>query len=173
MFFTKAGFVTAAALFAQGQAAAIASVPAGLNIIQSVTVDNATLTWYGNAGPATRSTQEARGAQDVGCGSNRIQCATSHAYDGPLCLKLFSTLTNVDMPVEPRSVCLGQGTDQCCISWSKTTIFSMEQKDVLPSAKRVYSECGPYYSKSGQEWNVLLDGTCVSQCLSNRPDGCK
>jgi len=172
MFVPKATILaTVATLLAQSQAAAVDSrTPDGLKVVKVENHANGTLTWYADAGPVPRDEVSSR---DAGCGTNTIKCSGSHAYDGDLCKQLFNSLqANLYMSSEPRAVCLGQGNDQCCISWSKTAKYSMRQKDILPSAQRVFSECGSSYYLSGQEWNVLLDGTCVSQCLSNRPSGC-
>ncbi len=172
MFVTKAVIVAVVAnLLAGGQAAVIeARAPEGLEVVKVEQHPSGTLTWYGDASSVPRDVS----ARDAGCGTNTIKCAGSHAYDGALCQQLIASLnTNIPVSSSPRAVCLGQGSDQCCISWSKVTFWGIVEKDLLPSVQRVYKECGSGFSNSGQEWNVLLDGTCLSQCLSNRPDGCK
>ncbi|KAH8895525.1 hypothetical protein GQ53DRAFT_762085 [Thozetella sp. PMI_491] len=67
-----------------------------------------------------------------------------------------------DISDSPRAVSLGQGDDQCCVSWSKVATNSLQQKDVLPSAQRSFYQCGSGSRVSGQEWNVLLGGRCLS-----------
>jgi len=162
-------------LLARGQAAAIGDrAPDGLQVIHVDQVGNDTLTWFGSANPVPRAVED-RGLSplDVGCGTNDIKCSTDHIYYGPTCQTLFSTLDNNNwLSSSPRAVCLGQGDSQCCISWSRETSSSIQQKNLLPSAKRTLAGCG-LYNRSGQEWNVNLGSTCLSQCLSNRPNGCK
>ncbi|KAH8885388.1 hypothetical protein GQ53DRAFT_878825 [Thozetella sp. PMI_491] len=171
MFSSKAiAFCVATYFFAQGQAIAIGErTPEGLQVRQIETFGNGTLTWY----DGTDLDDGSVAARDTGCGANAIKCANNHVYDGNLCQQLFSALnTNNYISASPRAVCYGQGDDACCISWSKYTALSLQAKNLLPSAQRTLSMCGSMGGVSGQEWNVLLSGTCVSQCLSNRATGC-
>ncbi len=180
LFSTKtavAAVMAAAGLFTEGARAAAIVDGRGLEAVHVESTVNGTLTWYGDgASSKARNEDSAFSARDAGCGTNSIKCSGSHAYSGGLCQQLLASLNNgANAPVagSPRSVCLGQSSDsgQCCISWSKATIYGLRQKDLLPSSQRVLNEWRYSSSSSGQEWNVLLGGTCLSQCLSNGPTG--
>ena len=152
-------------------------------VLHTRDVLDGTLTWYGDSGvePAKRAPEEPEAAaslaerQNTGCGSYRIECGDKYSYYGPTCQKLIVAVTSDSWLFQsPRAVCFGQdGADQCCISWSKVPLLSTHQRDLVASANRVLAQCGLYSVKSGLERNVLLGGTCMTQCLSNRPTGCQ
>jgi hypothetical protein len=174
MFFSNTAIFSAiACLLTQGQAATVGErALEDFKVISSSQVGNETLTWFGAASPSV-STRSSITPLDVGCGTNTIKCSDGHAYYGPTCQTLIYTLrSDYYLSQSPRAVCLGQGDRQCCISWSKEFKVAPRQTDLAPAAEDTLSQCG-MIGKSGQEWNVMLGQVCVSQCLSNRPGGCK
>ena len=73
----------------------------------------------------------------------------------------------------PRSICFSSSTtNQCCISWSKQIPRSLQRADLLAQAQAVLNLCSFGGTTSGSSSLVMLSGTCTSQCMSNRPDGC-
>lgn len=153
--------------------------PADLEVLHTRSTLDGTLTWYGDAPSTKRSTTSSASdlspRQNTGCGSYRIDCSDKYTYYGLTCQKLITAVTSDTWLFQsPRAVCFGQGdADQCCISWSKVPILSTHQRELVASANRVLAQCGLYAVKSGLERNVLLGGTCMTQCLSNRPTGCQ
>ncbi len=148
----------------------IGDIEGGLIIADVRNLDVGTLIVYQDG----NSTTPRQLPRDPGCGTNSITCSTNHATYRPVCVSLMSVLNNnVRLPDSPRSVCLSVGGSQCCISWSQPAV--VEEKNLLSSAQRVLAFCLPGDTVlSGQEKGVALglDGTCVTQCMSNRPDGC-
>ncbi|KAK3356610.1 hypothetical protein B0T25DRAFT_452449 [Lasiosphaeria hispida] len=142
-----------------------------LEPVRTERVGNGTLSWFA-APPSNGGVAYDLVSRDPGCGTNNIKCATSNAYHGPTCQNVINVLDSSNVADGYRAVCLDQGNGQCCISWSKNTSRRIRQNELVPSARRSLNTCGDS-NKSGQEWNVNLGGTCLSQCLSNRPTGCK
>jgi hypothetical protein len=189
----KALIVALTVFFTQSHAAALEPREPTFPILHRSYVEaaDATLTWFGDFKPVPRGVAGSelrdgagspalspRGLPPAGCGTNTIKCSTGHPYEGALCASLIKVLnTEVTVSQSPRAVCLGQASRSCCISWSAPIANPqwnrLQQRDLIPSANRTLMSCGGGYQRSGQEWNVNLRETCVSQCLSNRPDGCK
>ena len=70
----------------------------------------------------------------------------------------------------PRSLCLSQGGNQCCVSWSGD-IGSITESDLFNAAEVMFNTCiGD--NISGWANDVSINRQCLSQCLSNRPNGC-
>ncbi|KAJ6615984.1 hypothetical protein B0H10DRAFT_1652847, partial [Mycena sp. CBHHK59/15] len=118
----------------------------------------------------------ARAPAPRACGTDDVTCASSHAASSALCSQLLNILnTNPGTIIDnsPRAICLGQGSNQCCVSWSKA-VGAMLQGGLFSAANKVFNIClaGSAVSQSGLARNVILNGGCVTQCLSNRPTGC-
>ena len=166
-------YITSAVIFtgllALGNAAAVDTHP--VLVAEREAVGNGTLTWF-TAPPGKRDAdRDLLVSRDTGCGTNNIKCSSGHPYHGPTCNTLISLLGSTYVLNGYQAVCLDLGVGQCCISWSKATRFPIMQKDLVPSAQRSLNTCG-LARMSGQEWNVRLGDTCLSQCLSDRPTGC-
>ena len=106
------------------------------------------------------------------CGSNRIECYNSHVPPSSLCAILINDLEKAYFPLRsaPRSVCLQQGSERCCVSWSKHVdgLYG----DMLYNAAIDTYPCIWQQGRSGLARDTSLNGVCLTQCLSNRPDGC-
>jgi len=107
------------------------------------------------------------------CGSNQIECHTSNMALELTCGWLIDEVRNNPgtMPTSPRSTCLTvrlYGT--CCISWSKNAPGAAKS-NFLNAATKTLDTCGDGYV-SGKSKDTNIGGVCLTQCLSNRPDGC-
>ncbi|KAJ6496321.1 hypothetical protein C8R45DRAFT_1094565 [Mycena sanguinolenta] len=106
-------------------------------------------------------------------GSNDVTCSGSHTASSSICNQLITHINaNGGTPIadSPRAVCLGQSGNQCCVSWS-AAVGTMPQSDLYNAANKIYHNCFGG-SISGLARNVNLNGGCVTECLSNRPNGC-
>ncbi|KAJ7448912.1 hypothetical protein FB451DRAFT_1053500 [Mycena latifolia] len=147
-----------------------------LDVSRVVAVGEYTLTVYKSA-PATASVAARAPAAPRSCtGAATVACSTSHAASPAICAQLISAVTTNSNDIlgdSPRAVCLGQSSNQCCISWSQD-IGPMLEGALLPAAQKVYNTCfaNSPLLESGLARQVILNGGCVTQCLSNRPTGC-
>lgn len=164
--------VILAGLLALSRAVAVQTRSPELEPVKTEPVSNGTLSWFADPLFERGVANDLLASRDPGCGTNNIKCATSNPYHSPTCQDLINVLGSSIVADGYRAVCLDKGNGQCCISWSKTTSRRIRQDELIPSAKRSLNTCGGP-GRSGQEWNVNLGGTCLSQCLSNRPTGCK
>ncbi|KAJ7823716.1 hypothetical protein B0H14DRAFT_2369991, partial [Mycena olivaceomarginata] len=108
-------------------------------------------------------------------GSNDVTCSDSHKADSnlPVCSQLLNNLSGnggKSVSNAPLAICLGQQSDQCCVSWS-AAVGTMPQIDLFNAANKVFHSCFDS-TISGLARNVNLDGEYVTECLSNCPDGC-
>ncbi|KAJ7693545.1 hypothetical protein B0H17DRAFT_932886 [Mycena rosella] len=105
-------------------------------------------------------------------GTNDVTCSGSHTADFGVCTQLVNSLnTGTIIGDSPRSICLGQNGNQCCVSWS-AAVGSMPQSDLFSAANKILPACVSGSSVSGLARNVNLNGGCVTECLSNRATGC-
>ncbi|KAJ6473511.1 hypothetical protein DFH09DRAFT_1007487 [Mycena vulgaris] len=106
------------------------------------------------------------------CGSNDVTCSGGHSANSGVCQQLLNSL-NVGTTIgnSPRSICLGQGSNQCCVAWSGA-VGDMTESNLSSPANKIFSTCFSATSGSGLARNVDLNGNCVTECLSNRPTGC-
>jgi hypothetical protein len=108
------------------------------------------------------------------CGSRTFTCYGSHAPAVGPCSQLISITRNDPnrvLSLSPRSICLNSGGTQCCISWS-APVQNLRQGSLTNAAQLVLDRCVSDLGQSGLTRNTDLQGTCATQCLSNRPDGC-
>ncbi|KAJ7844928.1 hypothetical protein B0H14DRAFT_3455341 [Mycena olivaceomarginata] len=106
-------------------------------------------------------------------GSNDVACGSGHKATSTICNQLLTHLSSSDGTVianSPRAVCLGQSGNQCCVSWS-VAVGDIPQGDLFNAQNKVYRDCFGG-TISGLAQNVNLNGGCVTECLSNRPDRC-
>ncbi|KAJ6516725.1 hypothetical protein C8R47DRAFT_1205946 [Mycena vitilis] len=106
------------------------------------------------------------------CGTNDVTCSGSHLAQTSICTDLIASL-NDDMKIgkSPRSICLGQGNERCCVSWA-TDVQEVPENNLVTPANAIFSKCWSPTSGSGLARNVRLGDACVTVCLSNRPTGC-
>ncbi|KAJ7065702.1 hypothetical protein C8F01DRAFT_1351704 [Mycena amicta] len=140
----------------------------GLVISHIVPVGEYNMTYWIDA-PGTVAARE---LSAKACGTNDVTCSTSHVASSNICSQLVSGLdTSVAIGNSPRSICLGQSNNQCCVSWSQA-VGTMPESDLFNAARDTFNQCWNTAFGSGLARNVLLNGFCVTQCLSNRPNGC-
>ncbi|KAF8175969.1 hypothetical protein K438DRAFT_1979475 [Mycena galopus ATCC 62051] len=124
--------------------------------------------WIDAPGAATAAPAAVAGRA---CGTNNVVCDTKNKADAALCAALIAQLdSSTTIGNSPRSICLGQGGNQCCVSWSKA-VGNMPESDLVNAARDIYNGCFSG-SISGEANNVNLNGVCVTQCLSNRATEC-
>ncbi|KAJ7253290.1 hypothetical protein C8J57DRAFT_1237625 [Mycena rebaudengoi] len=163
---------TIVAVLASGFVLAAPAPDEPFPISRLISVGGYNLTTYHDA-PSTPS-ERALGPR--ACGTADVTCSSSHAASPAICSQLITTINSNSGNIlgdSPRAVCLGQSSNQCCISWSKA-VGPMLQGSLSPAATKVYNVClsGSTLLQSGEAKNVILNGGCVIQCLSNRPGGC-
>lgn len=105
------------------------------------------------------------------CGSNQVQCNSAHSAYTTVCSALINTLSGAGVSTAPRSICLSQSGNQCCISWANPAP-GLVQTELYNAANKARNNCGGGGSVSAIARDVNLHGVCTSQCLSNRPSGC-
>lgn len=105
------------------------------------------------------------------CGSNQVQCNSAHSAYTTVCSALINSLRSVGVSTAPRSICLSQSGNQCCISWANPAP-GLVQTELYNAANKERNNCGGGGSVSAIARDVNLHGVCTSQCLSNRPNGC-
>ncbi|KAH6630622.1 hypothetical protein B0J18DRAFT_364340 [Chaetomium sp. MPI-SDFR-AT-0129] len=154
--------------------------------IGTETINGIDLVWYGapepsSANPHTRLTKAAVEFANANantkrdCGTNDVKCSGSHKASNGVCQALLSALkANGGNTVSrsPRAVCQGQNNNQCCASWSVEVDGNLLYGDLYDAANKVIGQCNSGGSVSGLARNVNLAGTCATQCLSNRANGC-
>ncbi|KAJ6467915.1 hypothetical protein C8R45DRAFT_838441 [Mycena sanguinolenta] len=165
---SSAFIIAAFAVLADSSAAAAVANGTDLVITQTRTVGNYTLTVWSDAAGASVTNPEL----DRRCGSNSVTCSGSNKADSTICGNLLNELydSTTVLANSPRAVCLGQSGNECCVSWS-AAVGDLEQEDLWSAADKTYNAC---YSGtiSGYADDVNLQGYCVRQCLSNRPNDC-
>ncbi|KAJ7065701.1 hypothetical protein C8F01DRAFT_1351701 [Mycena amicta] len=141
----------------------------GLVISHIVPVGEYNMTYW-IAAPGTVAA--ARELSAKACGTNDVACSTIAIASTPICSQLVNSLnTGTSIANSPRSICLGQSNNQCCVSWSQA-VGTMPESDLFNAARDTFGQCWNADFGSGLARNVLLNGVCVTQCLSNRPNGC-
>jgi hypothetical protein len=113
---------------------------------------------------------------------NEVQCFPSNIADIDLCAQVLSA------GQFSNEVVIGGGAanpsggafceidplsrQQCCFSWNKPTERNFLISDVAVAATLIYFQCGKACGVSGRDTNVLIGGTLLTVCLSNRSSGC-
>ncbi|KAJ6626685.1 hypothetical protein B0H10DRAFT_1662841, partial [Mycena sp. CBHHK59/15] len=106
-------------------------------------------------------------------GTNDITCSGSHTANSGICNQLINSLSTNSGTVigdSPRAICLGQSGNECCVCWS-AAVGNMPQGDLSNAASKIFNTCFAS-AISGLARNVNLNGGCVTECLSNRANGC-
>ncbi|KAH9909638.1 hypothetical protein F4778DRAFT_775553 [Xylariomycetidae sp. FL2044] len=137
-----------------------------------------TLTWYTQVSSSVnQGTTAFSNAQlePQACGTNEVHCSTYHIYDVPSCETLIASLKSASGEVDGvQAACISQNGNeaderQCCVSWSKV-VPKLQIRNLSNAADDVLRGCGS--GSSGLASNVDLQGTCVTECLSDRAPGC-
>lgn len=105
------------------------------------------------------------------CGGNQVQCNGGNSAYTSVCSALIDSLRSVGVNTSPRSICLSQSGNQCCISWANPAP-GLVQVDLYNAANKARNTCGGGGTVSAVVRDVNLHGVCTNQCLSNRPNGC-
>jgi hypothetical protein len=117
------------------------------------------------------------------CGSNEVTCGggvfSEHLAHFDVCNSLVDWMQSSTSGVqwEPRAYCITKHPlGQCCISWADP-VSSVLQGGLASAARKVLDRCrrdaDGYSQVVGLTRDTLLGDTCTTQCLSNRPSGCK
>ncbi len=160
--------------------AAPAPTENGVVLIDTFEVADGTITVYGSD-PASVTTNEASASEEESldtpqlskrCGSNRVSCFNSNKPALNTCRDLVNNVRGSSQVLSnsPRSICLTRSGQQCCISWSKD-IGRVRESDLHSAASKTMNQCIPE-GLSGKATDVNINNQCLTQCLSNRPNGC-
>jgi len=147
-----------------------------LETLSTTVIPEGILTIYGSReSPQVASPQDRPITSRQSCGTNDLLCSDRYAASKDTCATLVEILDAATM-VFPysasRAVCLDQAGDRCCTSWS-VSVDELQEYVLLFAAEKILNGCNYGGNRvGGSARNVLLMGTCVTQCLSNRPDGC-
>lgn len=105
------------------------------------------------------------------CGGNQVECNGGNSAYTSVCSALINSLRSVGVNTAPRSICLSQSGNQCCISWANPAP-GLVQTELYNAANKARNNCGGGGTVSAIARDVNLHGVCTHQCLSNRPNGC-
>ncbi|KAF9930054.1 hypothetical protein FBU30_000891 [Linnemannia zychae] len=149
----------------------------GYNVLHTESVQGGTITWYGDStAKASASAVESSSMRlNKRCGENHVICYGSHRALGcDYLINYLQSNSGSTMPVSPRAICFkvtptGQ---QCCTSWS-IAVNGGRYGYLLSAARAINTQCGTPSGTSGLSRDTSIGGTCLTQCLSDRPDGCK
>jgi len=168
------------ALFLTAPWASALSVPAieasPHELLETIQVPNGTLTIYGIRNSPAKPLH-ADLASAPSCGSNTVTCDYgSHLANVASCDALLNSLRNDPghgVSESPRDICFGGGGDRCCVSWSKA-VGGLNYGMLLPAAEKMRNTCVNANSNrvSAKSDDTQLRGSCVKECLSDRPSGC-
>ncbi|KAK4039415.1 hypothetical protein C8A01DRAFT_36625 [Parachaetomium inaequale] len=173
--------LTLAALLAAVQVSALPSpitnapntAEHGLIILSTTFHDDGGVETVYGADPAfTNTTASPSSPLTRRCGSNTIHCSGSNVPALNTCQDLVArirTSSNV-LNSSPRSICLSRSGRSCCISWA-TDIGAVHESDLWSAAKKTMDQCVPE-GNSGRATDVLINGRCLDQCLSDRATHC-
>ncbi|KAJ6528447.1 hypothetical protein B0H19DRAFT_969072 [Mycena capillaripes] len=167
--FSTAALVLSALVIFQARASPVADA-SDLVLLSTQEAANGTITFWGYPDGAS---ERAVGALEKRCGTNDITCSGSHAADVNSCSQLISSLRNhagQGVGTSPRSICISQNGNQCCVSWANP-VSGLTQNDLVNAAQKIFNDCGGN-TKSGLSRNTNLNGVCTTECLSDRPTGC-
>ncbi|KAK3489858.1 hypothetical protein B0T13DRAFT_406112 [Neurospora crassa] len=143
----------------------------GLIIIEQTETENGTITWYGDESTPITARSTPSPELDKRCGSNAVTCSGSHRAYAPVCTNLINSLSSQAIPQSPRSVCLSQGGNQCCISWANV-VQDAQFYYLQSAARKALNGCVSSSYVSALTRDTLIGNTCTTQCLSNRATGC-
>jgi hypothetical protein len=178
MLFTPTG-LTAALTLLLTSVCALPTTDTAANpfkILLSEKVPAGTLIWYGYETETTSSLSRSLASLlPRACGTNNVFCDTNHSADAQVCANLISTLSQFgsdSVPQSPRSICLiGNAGARCCVSWANA-VPGLVKSNLVNAATAALNGCRTPNAVSALTRNTLLQSTCTTQCLSDRPNGC-
>ena len=111
---------------------------------------------------ASRSTNQGLQARDSPV------CSGSHQANTGDCYNLLSALSNDlnEIPESPRNI----RYNDCYISWSK--VAHGVRAKLYSAGVDIYNTCNSNNRVSGLKRNVNIQGTTLTECLSDRASGC-
>ncbi|KAF8144969.1 hypothetical protein K438DRAFT_1735693 [Mycena galopus ATCC 62051] len=160
--------VLLALAFFQARASPVVEDASDLVVLSTQETANGTITVWGYADGAFERAVEKRQ-----CGGNAVTCSGSHTADVNSCRQLISSLSSSagsGLGTSPRSLCVTQSGNQCCVSWADA-VSGLVQGDLVNAAVAVFNDCAGS-TVSGLSRDTNLNGVCTTECLSNRPTGC-
>ena len=137
------------------------------------------LTWYAIDESETQAEARQLDRRRQNCGSNDVSCSGDHRGDVGTCQALVLAINNDGkgsdtIPPFSQSICIQLGEDACCIGWSEVIQETAVYRDLVSAADAVLASCSSGSGVSGLTRNTQLgSSTCMTQCLSDRPTGCK
>ncbi|KAF2668188.1 hypothetical protein BT63DRAFT_359359, partial [Microthyrium microscopicum] len=136
-------------------------------VLTSTPTDKGLITWYGSNNPPSAA---------YNCGNDApIDCDNSNLASKNICQDLANNLnsdTGGGLPVSPRSVCINNAGNVCCISWAND-VGGMLKGYLLSGFNNAMNSCNPGNSQiSARVHNARLGGVCTTECVSNRPSQC-
>ncbi|KAJ7884176.1 hypothetical protein B0H14DRAFT_2339234 [Mycena olivaceomarginata] len=110
------------------------------------------------------------------CGTNNVLCAADNGATPAVCkdlITILSTNPTLVLNLTPAAICLSQTNGQTNNYWN-ANVGAMQQGTLFATANKVYNIClaPSALRQSGVALNAILNGVCVTHCLSNRPTGC-
>lgn len=173
MLFSKI-ITTSLFILAKVYAAPTTASNGDLTLLSSEDMEEGTLTIWGLVEVSKREILALEPNVQRRCGSNKQICSESHVARLGACSSLISNLKNnkgANVGLSPRSICLKQNGNQCCVSW-KDPVGGLKQGMLVSTAQKSYNKCRNAGTVSARANDVNLHGVCTSQCLSDRPGGC-
>jgi hypothetical protein len=151
----------------------------GLTLTHQITTADGILSYYGTT-PGSEISKRVPAPlvsqNNKRCGTNQVSCSNENEGSIPVCHTLIAQVggSGVVIGESTRSLCLSinsQGT--CCISWGNNAAFV--ESALVSGANAGLNTCSNYKSAgyaSAVVRDVLVNGVCIVQCLSNRAKGC-
>ncbi|KAH6855937.1 hypothetical protein B0I37DRAFT_338499 [Chaetomium sp. MPI-CAGE-AT-0009] len=95
-------------------------------------------------------------------------CSGNHQAPTGDCYNLLAALSNDlnEIPESPRNI----RYTNCYVSWSK--VAHGVRAELYNAGVDIYNTCNSNGRVSGLKRNVNIQGTTLTQCLSDRPNGC-
>jgi hypothetical protein len=95
-------------------------------------------------------------------------CSGNHQANTGDCYNLLSALSNDlnEIPESPRNI----RYTNCYVSWSK--VARGVRAHLYNAGVDIYNTCNSNNRVSGLKRNVNIQGTTLTECLSDRPNGC-
>lgn len=146
-----------------------AEIQADCSELQGHEKDVCTASQQSDCAPSAAPKQQNQPTMSDLSGSFSISCDTSHAPPPSDCQHLIADIQSRtgDIPLSPRNI----EYLRCYTSWSAQVESGCPRHNLYNAAQAMYEQCGVSY-QSAKASNTHLCSTTVTQCLSDRPDGC-
>ncbi|KAK3294181.1 uncharacterized protein B0H64DRAFT_475687 [Chaetomium fimeti] len=118
--------------------------------------------------PATPGTLTSRSSHPGLQARDTPECSGNHQAPTGDCYNLLAALSNDlnEIPESPRNI----RYTNCYASWSRAA--SGVRAELYNAGADIYNTCNSNGRVSGLKRNVNIQGTTLTQCLSDRPNGC-